>query len=387
MHVHYRALNAESLMRAIYLIRHGEPEFKDNRKYCLGQADLPLSAAGVLQAERLKSFIESIPDKTVVSGPLKRAGDTCRKAGTEDYEVRDGFTEINTGEWDGLAFEDIKKKYPEEYAARGRDLLNTAPPGGESFADCYDRVSAEMKKLLEDYPCGNICIFTHEGVMKMLYAFLTGADRGEALLKKYPYCSAACFLADGEKAYEGPVVDPGTDAGLIPDEKECERLWNEYGTPENVRAHCLAVADEAVKICRQLNYRTETLNKAYADVLGGKQAAVPVKMLNEDAVRAAALLHDIARTERDHAKKGALWLNARGYTQVAAIVGDHMSLPEEEERISEKSIVFLADKYIKGTKKVTLHHRYFPEGLAEEQRGFREKKYEQAVRTESMFNE
>ena len=28
-------------MRTIYLIRHGKPEFPDERKYCIGRTDLP----------------------------------------------------------------------------------------------------------------------------------------------------------------------------------------------------------------------------------------------------------------------------------------------------------------------------------------------------------
>ncbi len=370
-------------MRAIYLVRHGEPAFKDNRKYCLGRTDLPLSEKGILQAKQLRDLICGIPDKHVLSSPLIRAADTCRYAGIEEFEIRDGFAEIGTGEWDGLAFEEIKKQYPKEYEARGKDLLNTAPPGGESFAECYERAAAEFSKVLEDYPAGNLVIFTHDGVMKMLNSFLTGADKKEAVSLKYGYCAAAGYLMDGGSVYEGPVIDPetsgpeiigadsgeslrpGTATGLLPDADRCEQLLEEYGTLPHVREHCRAVAVKALEICREL--------KSCGTVL------------NEAAVQAAALLHDLARKGKDHAKAGAVWLNDRGYSALAAIVGDHMTLPEEEERISEKSVVFLADKYVKGAGTVSLYQRYFPEDLTEDQRALRKRKYDQAVRIEKLF--
>ena len=38
-----------------------------------------------------------------------------------------------------------------------------------------------------------------------------------------------------------------------PDRQECLRLLKEYGTPEHVIRHCMAVADTAVRIGRALN--------------------------------------------------------------------------------------------------------------------------------------
>lgn len=40
-------------MRTIYLIRHGKPEFPDERKYCIGRTDLPLSEEGRTQIRAL----------------------------------------------------------------------------------------------------------------------------------------------------------------------------------------------------------------------------------------------------------------------------------------------------------------------------------------------
>ena len=40
-------------MRTIYLIRHGKPEFPDERKYCIGRTDLPLSEEGRTQIQAL----------------------------------------------------------------------------------------------------------------------------------------------------------------------------------------------------------------------------------------------------------------------------------------------------------------------------------------------
>ncbi|MBS1164302.1 MAG: putative MobA-like protein [Proteobacteria bacterium] len=126
-----------------------------------------------------------------------------------------------------------------------------------------------------------------------------------------------------------------------PDEAECEAMQEAMGTPEPTRRHCAAVARLAVEI---------------ADRLIAK--GVP---MNADAVRAGALLHDIAKGEPDHALAGARHVAAFGFADVAKIVAAHMEMAfEPEQPIDERHLVFLADKLIKGERRVSLEDRFAP---------------------------
>ncbi len=147
----------------------------------------------------------------------------------------------------------------------------------------------------------------------------------------------------------------------IPDDATCLALLEEFGTRPRPRQHGQAVADLATDIAVRLQNRGYSLNPALA--------------------RASALLHDIARTQSKHAEVGALWLARKGYGALASIVGDHMVLPIVEEAfVSEKTVVFLADKLVRETESVTLEERYTGRPVSEQQRNLVDSRFRQAQR-------
>ncbi len=124
----------------------------------------------------------------------------------------------------------------------------------------------------------------------------------------------------------------------IPDEKTCEALWDEAHLPKHIRRHCEAVMRRACALVEELE---------------------PRWCFDEDLVAAGALLHDILRLENRHAKAGEAFLRARGYPEVARIVGAHMNLSEDMlEHIDERAIVFLADKMVIGEEECSIAARY-----------------------------
>ena len=72
-------------MRTIYLIRHGKPEFPDERKYCIGRTDLPLSEEGRTQIQALGETFAGRRIEKIYTSPLKR----CRESAAILQEVID----------------------------------------------------------------------------------------------------------------------------------------------------------------------------------------------------------------------------------------------------------------------------------------------------------
>ena len=102
-------------MRTIYLIRHGMPEFPDERKYCIGRTDLPLSEEGRTQIQALGETFAGRRIEKIYTSPLKR----CRESAailqevidrSIPIEVVDGLAEIDMGEWDGHSFDEIREQ-------------------------------------------------------------------------------------------------------------------------------------------------------------------------------------------------------------------------------------------------------------------------------------
>jgi molybdenum cofactor cytidylyltransferase len=126
----------------------------------------------------------------------------------------------------------------------------------------------------------------------------------------------------------------------LPTEAECRVLIHDMQKlPASVAAHCRVVAEVA---------------RCLAEALYNAGLGIDVEL-----VRTAALLHDIARTGRDHARTGAHLLKTHGFTRLAPIVSRHMDLQTEWGcPLDESQIVYLADKLVAGDRIVNLEQRF-----------------------------
>jgi len=347
-------------MRNIYLIRHGRPEFPDGRECCIGLTDYPLSEEGFLQAEKLRLYFAEIPLTAVYCSDLTRAEQTAESiaGGALPLILDPALREIYCGTWEGLTFSEIKDKYPEQYEIRGIDPISVVPDNGEKFSDGLSRFKKAVEKILES-SLGDIAIVAHSTVNRLFLSMLTQRSLRELFSLPQPY---GCINIISENSGELCVQDIALMPEKAPDEDMIEILWKRYKTPEKVVRHCKAVAKKALAITGELE------NSGYR--------------LDGELIRASALLHDIVRAEPDHTEKGARALTKEGYPSVAAIIAEHHFLNwRAGDPVSEKMVVYLADKLILGEKEVSLDER-FAESLlkcaTDEEKAYHQKKYEQA---------
>ncbi len=164
--------------RHIYLLRHGEIA-RPNKKMLIGQHDLPLTSKGIVQMERAAHFLAAQqPIDTrigkLITSPQARCTEGGRIIGAQlgiTPEICNDFREIDLGHWDGLTKEEIERKFPGGWQARGEDLARYRPAGGESFADLAQRVIPAFTRLTENLQ-RDIAIIAHAGVNRVILAFL-----------------------------------------------------------------------------------------------------------------------------------------------------------------------------------------------------------------------
>lgn len=123
----------------------------------------------------------------------------------------------------------------------------------------------------------------------------------------------------------------------IPSVEECEMLLDIANASPEVRNHSHAVASVACELAGRLN------------AVGGR--------LNLSLIQAAGILHDIAKGEHNHAQRGAERL--ADYPEVAEIVAAHMNIEvSSAEFLTEKEIIYLADKLVKKNQLTGLQLRF-----------------------------
>ncbi len=348
-------------MRHIYLIRHGRPEFPSGKDCCIGRTDYPLSLEGFHQAERLGEYFSKKPISTVYCSSLLRSVQTAEAIARDGIPLIqiDGLGEIDCGLWEGLTFDEIKEKYPEQYAKRGEDPVLFAPEGGENLTEGLVRFQAAMEQILSESD-GDVAVVAHASVNRLFLCSLVERNLSEIYCVPQPYgCINDIVQESGLTSVNHTAYMPAE----FPDEKTIQDLWKRYNTSENVILHCRAVAQKAMSLGNKLEEKGLILDKG--------------------VVFSAALLHDIARAEPEHASRGAQWIAKEGYEKVAGVIASHHELNEcLTDPVSEKTLVFLADKLVSGDREVSLEERFAIStakcGTAEAIASH-EKKYEQAA--------
>lgn len=168
-------MSTDKQQRLIYLLRHGLIDGSQERRY-IGHLDISLSPAGRHQAGLLQTELASQEFTAVLCSDLCRSIETASiitaNRSCQPQPKRE-LREISMGEWEGKTFREIAQTYPSEYAKRGENLAHYRIPGGESFAECQQRIVAAFTNGLQT-TTGNLLIVGHAGINRLLLCHILG---------------------------------------------------------------------------------------------------------------------------------------------------------------------------------------------------------------------
>ena len=183
----------------IFLLRHGEIETGDVRKF-VGQRDLALTKTGLEQARLWRRELAPIRFSKIFTSDLPRCVDTAAIVAEEQsasiVEVPE-LKEINLGRWQGVAVDEIRRLYPEEYELRSRDIANFRPPGGESFSDLSGRVAPVFDQITKGLD-GRVLIVCHSGVIRVILCRVLELPLSNILKLELDYGSLSVVQRAGE---------------------------------------------------------------------------------------------------------------------------------------------------------------------------------------------
>jgi len=152
----------------VVLVRHGETEWSRAGKHT-GRTDIPLTERGQQQAQAVGDALRGRRFALVLTSPLARAVQTCRRADFGDAAAeREDLREWDYGAYEGRTTAEIRDDRP------GWSLWRDGAPDGETAAQVgerADRVIAEARSV-----DGDVLLFAHGHLLRVLTARWLGLE-------------------------------------------------------------------------------------------------------------------------------------------------------------------------------------------------------------------
>jgi putative nucleotidyltransferase with HDIG domain len=170
----------------------------------------------------------------------------------------------------------------------------------------------------------------------------------------------AVLEASEKPALEVPVADSGILFDIDTPE-DYRRLLERFGR------HDLPTDGERGEILRLCRVSPDRTAHSLKVALAAAAIAAALKSaglsVDEDVVRTAAVLHDIAKGQPKHDIAGGRVLREMGFGKIGDVVAVHTDLRGGDTGLPlESKIVYLADKLVAGEKLVSLEERYSAAG-------------------------
>ena len=168
-------------MTSILLVRHGETDWNKERRL-QGHIDIPLNSQGVAQAALLGEALVQEKIAVVYSSDLSRAYDTANAIAHHHalpIFMDSTLRERHYGSVQGLTYEEIEERYPQNYAAWQSRDPDFQPEGGESLRDFQTRVTSNIERIANQHVGQKILIVAHGGVLDCLYRAAQNIDLAE----------------------------------------------------------------------------------------------------------------------------------------------------------------------------------------------------------------
>lgn len=178
-------------MTTLYIVRHGESMANQDNCFA-GQRDVALTELGLRQAECTARFLQEIPLAAVYSSDLRRAADTAAAiarphalAVTRCADLR----EIHGGLWEGLAYEEIIRRFPEDYRVWKNRVGLSRCTGGETVAQVQARAAQAVTAIVRHNEGKAVCLVAHGLVIRALESFFTATPL--ETMEKIPFVANA----------------------------------------------------------------------------------------------------------------------------------------------------------------------------------------------------
>ena len=139
----------------------------------VGQQDEPLSAEGRRQLRDLPRKLSRFRFHAIFASDLGRAVVTARSAARRqrlELQIRPGLREMHFGRWQGLSWEEIRRREPRAADRWLRHFPSESIPEAEQFRSFKRRVKTELRTIVDANRGRCVLVVTHAGVIRVVLA-------------------------------------------------------------------------------------------------------------------------------------------------------------------------------------------------------------------------
>lgn len=190
----------EGVTNRVILIRHGEPETSAKGR-CYGKLDVGLSVNGRRQIERTTRLLERFTLAAVYSSPRVRATESAKIIAEKNnliIETREDFAEIDFGDFEGLEYQTVERRFPEIYRQWMNEPTTVEFPNGESFARMQTRVLCAANELKLRHVNKTFAVVSHGGANRIVLAHALGMRNADIFRLAQDFAAANAIDFYGE---------------------------------------------------------------------------------------------------------------------------------------------------------------------------------------------
>ena len=155
----------------IIFLRHAQAE-NNAKRILAGRTDgIPLTKAGIEQAESIAKYLKPLDISAIYSSPIERASHTAEivaKNNSLDYELDDRITEIDMGKFTRMNYDDMFAKYGNIFLKFYQNDPVIMEHKVETFPQVQNRVLDMVDHLVKKHKEQNVLVVTHMDPVKSM---------------------------------------------------------------------------------------------------------------------------------------------------------------------------------------------------------------------------
>ena len=170
----------------LYIVRHGETEWNVIKRF-QGQLNTPLTEKGMEKLRETGKNLENVMFEEIYTSELERTVNSAEIILNENRGYKNKkmelkklaeLNEVYFGVWQGLKYEEVFLKYPEEANNYFYNVKNYKAENikAENLKDALKRFLRGINKILDSHKSGNILIVTHGTVFEMFINYVRNSS-------------------------------------------------------------------------------------------------------------------------------------------------------------------------------------------------------------------